>query len=106
MRSTLELQQLGPADWWILRSTTRGAVGLDAFTSSYAQESEWGEQEWQRLFDAATCIVAREAENVVGMVRSVTEPERPETPHLESAWVAPSAGGFPLCSTPLLRSIA
>ena len=91
MESTLELQLLGPTDWRTLRVTRLKAL-LDspyAFTSSYARESEWSEKEWQRMFDAATWVVARETENVIGMARAVTEPERPEARHVESAWVAP-----------------
>jgi ribosomal protein S18 acetylase RimI-like enzyme len=77
----------------------------DAYTSSYARESDWGEAEWRRLFDAANCYVAREAEKVVGLARSLAEPLRPWIRHLESIWVAPThrrRGVF----RSLLRSLA
>jgi ribosomal protein S18 acetylase RimI-like enzyme len=91
MESTLELQLLGPTDWWILRAARLEALldSPDAFTSSYAHELEWGEWEWQQVFDAATWVVARDVESVIGMARSVIEPEQPEARHVESAWVAP-----------------
>ena len=62
----------------------------DAFTSSYAHESAWGELEWQRVLNAATWIVAREAQNVIGLAKSVSEPGLPATRYVESAWVAPT----------------
>jgi ribosomal protein S18 acetylase RimI-like enzyme len=91
MESTLELRLLGPADWWILRAARLEALrdSPDAFTSSYAQESKWSEREWHRMLLAATWIVAREAERVIGMARSINERERPEARHVESVWVAP-----------------
>ena len=45
--------------------------------------------EWQRVLDAATWIVAREAQRVIGLAKSVSEPGRPSTRYVESAWVAP-----------------
>jgi ribosomal protein S18 acetylase RimI-like enzyme len=94
MKSTLELQLqlLGPADWQVLRAARLQALvdAPGAFTSSYARESAWGEPEWRRLFDAASCIVAREAEKVVGLARSTGEPLWPCLQHLESVWVAPT----------------
>jgi ribosomal protein S18 acetylase RimI-like enzyme len=91
MESTLQLQLLGPADWRILRAARLEALGdsQHAFTSSYDHESSWSEREWHRVLNAATWVVAREAESVVGIVRSINEPERPETRHVESVWVAP-----------------
>jgi hypothetical protein len=43
IESTLELQLLGPADWWILREARLEALleSPDEFTSSYDEESEW-----------------------------------------------------------------
>jgi GNAT superfamily N-acetyltransferase len=45
--------------------------------------------DWQRSLKAATWIVAREAERVIGLAKSVSEPGRPSTRYVESAWVAP-----------------
>ena len=66
MESTLELDLLTPLDWRVLRAARLYALldSPDAFTSSYAHESAWGELEWQRALDAATWIVAREAQRV------------------------------------------
>jgi GNAT superfamily N-acetyltransferase len=92
MESTLELDLLTPLDWRVLRAARLYAL-LDspcAFTSSYAQELAWGELEWQRALDAATWIVAREAERVIGLAKSVSEPGHPSTCYVESAWVAPT----------------
>jgi ribosomal protein S18 acetylase RimI-like enzyme len=92
MELTLNLDLLAPADWRVLRAARFGAL-LDsprAFTSSYAREYEWGEVEWRRVFDAATCVVVREAEKVIGLAKSVAEPLWPRTRHLESIWVAPT----------------
>jgi GNAT superfamily N-acetyltransferase len=49
-----------------------------------------GELEWQRVLDAATWIVARETQNVIGLAKSVREPGRPSTRYVESTWVAPT----------------
>ena len=65
-------------------------ISPDAFTSSYAHELAWGELEWQRALDAATSIVARDAQRVIGLVKSVREQGRPSTRYVESAWVAPT----------------
>jgi ribosomal protein S18 acetylase RimI-like enzyme len=92
MELTLNLDLLTSADWRVLRAARLGAL-LDspqAFTSSYARESDWSEFEWRRVFDTATCIVAREAEKVIGLAKSVAEPFRPWMRHLESVWVAPT----------------
>jgi ribosomal protein S18 acetylase RimI-like enzyme len=92
MESTLELDLLTPVDWRVLRAARLYALldSPDAFTSSYAQESAWGKPEWQRVLDAATWIVARDGQNVVGLAKSVREPARPSTRYVESAWVAPT----------------
>lgn len=92
MELTLDLDLLAPTDWRLLRAARLAAL-LDsphAFTSSYAHESGWEEPEWRRVFDAATCIVAREAEKVVGLAKSVAEPWQPRSRHLEAIWVAPT----------------
>jgi hypothetical protein len=49
MESTLELDLLSPLDWRVLRAARLRALvdSPDAFTSSYAHESAWGEKEWQ-----------------------------------------------------------
>jgi ribosomal protein S18 acetylase RimI-like enzyme len=90
--TTLNLHLLTPADWWLLRKARLEAL-LDspqAFTSSYHHEARWGEAEWRRVFDAATCIVAREADTVIGLARSIGESDLPATRHVESVWVAPT----------------
>ena len=93
MESTLELDLMTPVDWRVLQSARLYAL-LDspgAFTSSYAHELAWGELEWQRVLHAATWIVARDAQNVIGLARSASEPGRPATRYVESAWVAYSS---------------
>jgi ribosomal protein S18 acetylase RimI-like enzyme len=88
----LNLHLLRPADWPVLRAARLGAL-LDsprAFTSQYARESGWGELEWRRMFSAATWVVAHEADQVIGLARSVAEPSQPWIRHVESAWVAPT----------------
>ena len=92
MESTLELDLLTPLDWRVLRSARLYALldSPDAFTSSYARELAWGELEWQRVLHAATWIVARDAQNVIGLAKSASEPGRPATRYVESAWVAPT----------------
>jgi ribosomal protein S18 acetylase RimI-like enzyme len=92
MELALNLDLLAPADWRTFRAARLAAL-LDsphAFTSSYACESDWSEFEWRRAFDAATCLVARETEKVVGLAMSVAEPWRPRMRHLESIWVTPT----------------
>jgi ribosomal protein S18 acetylase RimI-like enzyme len=92
MELTLDLQMLTPVDWRVLRAARLRALldSPNAFTSSYVDESGWGEPEWLRLFDAATWIVSRDADKVIGLARSVHEPRRTATRHLESIWVAPT----------------
>jgi GNAT superfamily N-acetyltransferase len=90
--TTLSLHLLTPADWWLLRKARLEAL-LDspqAFTSSYRQEVGWREAEWRRVVDAATWIVAREGGTVIGLARSIGEPDLPATRHVESVWVAPT----------------
>ena len=92
MELTLQLDLLAPVDWRVLREARLSAL-LDspyAFTSSYAHESTWQEPDWRRLFNAATWVVARESEKVIGLARSIGEPELPDTRHVESVWVAPT----------------
>jgi GNAT superfamily N-acetyltransferase len=92
MEATLELDLLTPVDWHMLRSARLYALldSPDAFTSSYAYESAWGEMAWQQVLDAATWIVAREAQTVIGLAKSISEPGCPSTRYVESAWVAPT----------------
>lgn len=92
MESTLELDLLTPLDWRVLRAARLYALldSPDAFASSYAHESAWGEPEWQRSFNAATWIVAREAQKIIGLAKSVSEPGQRASRHIESAWVAPT----------------
>lgn len=92
LASTLNLLVLTPNDWQMLRAARLRAL-LDspqAFTSTYARESGWGELDWRRTFDPGIWIVAQEAENVIGIASSVRAPERPATRHLESIWTAPT----------------
>jgi len=42
------------------------------------------------VLHAATWIVAREAQRVIGLAKSVSEPGHPSTRYVESAWVAPT----------------
>jgi GNAT superfamily N-acetyltransferase len=92
MELTLNLDLLAPADWRVLRTARLQALldSPDAFTSSYAHESRWEESDWRGTFAAATWIVARETESVVGLARSVGEAQLPSARHVESIWVAPT----------------
>ena len=92
MASTLELDLLTPLDWRMLRAARLYALldSPDAFTSSYADESAWSQLDWHRSLNAATWIVAREAQNVIGLAKIVSEPALPASRYVESAWVAPT----------------
>jgi GNAT superfamily N-acetyltransferase len=92
MESTLELDLLTPVDWRVLRSVRLCALldSPDAFTSSFANESAWSQLDWERSLNAATWIIAREAQNVIGLAKSVSEPALPASRYVESAWVAPT----------------
>jgi RimJ/RimL family protein N-acetyltransferase len=92
MESTLELELLTPLDWRILQSARLYALldSPDAFTSTHAHELAWSELEWQRSLCTATWIVAREAQNVIGLAKVVSEPSLPASRYVESAWVAPT----------------
>jgi ribosomal protein S18 acetylase RimI-like enzyme len=91
MESRLDLRMLTPADWRVLRAARLLALlnSPDAFTSTYAREAGWSELEWRRLFDNARWIVARQTQKLVGLARSVGEPEHAMR-HVESIWVAPT----------------
>jgi ribosomal protein S18 acetylase RimI-like enzyme len=92
MELTLNLDLLAPVDWRVVRAARLQALldSPDAFTSSYAHESRWGEPDWRGTFTAASWIVAREAGSLVGLARSVGEPQLPSARHVESIWVAPT----------------
>jgi ribosomal protein S18 acetylase RimI-like enzyme len=92
MESTLNLRLLTDVDWQVLRAARLQALrdSPDAFMSRYDHESRLSELAWRRLFDAATWIVAQEAEDVVGLARSVDDPTMPCVRHVESIWVAPT----------------
>ena len=91
MESTLDLQVLTPVDWWLLKSARLEALrdSPHAFMSRYELEWTRDEAEWRRSIEATTWIVAREAERVVGLARSVVEPLEPWVRYLESIWVDP-----------------
>jgi ribosomal protein S18 acetylase RimI-like enzyme len=101
---SLELQLLAPTDWRVLRSVRLEALfdSPHAFTSTYDCEVRWGEPEWRRFFDAATWVVAREAERLIGLARSVGDRAMR---HVESVWVAPTYRRHGVCCT-LLRGLA
>jgi ribosomal protein S18 acetylase RimI-like enzyme len=92
MALTLELDLLTPLDWRMLRAARLYVLleSPDAFTSSHADEAAWSQLDWQGSLHAATWIVAREAHNVIGLAKSVTEPGLPASRYVESAWVAPT----------------
>jgi ribosomal protein S18 acetylase RimI-like enzyme len=92
VESVLHLEVSALADWRMLRAARLRAL-LDsphAFVSSYADESHWEEPQWQQLLIGATWVVALDAEQVIGLAKSLIEPERPTVRHVESAWVAPT----------------
>jgi GNAT superfamily N-acetyltransferase len=92
MESTLEVQMLAPADWRVLRRVRLEALleSPQAFTSNHAEEERWGELEWRRALHAATWIVAREAQKVIGLAKSVGGKRRSASRHIESVWVSPT----------------
>jgi GNAT superfamily N-acetyltransferase len=92
MESTLNLYLLTSADWRVLKAARLQALcdSPHAFLSRYDHISELSDLEWQRLLDAATWIVAEEAEQVVGLAASIREPAMPWARHIESTWVSPT----------------
>lgn len=94
MRSTLnlDLHLLSPADWTLLRTVRLEALqeSPHAFLSGLEIEQRLSESDWRQMFDAATWIVAREAERVIGLLRSVVDSRRPWVRYLESIWVVPT----------------
>ena len=112
MESTLELDLLTPLDWRVLRAARLYALldSPDAFTSSYAHESAWGELEWQRVLHAATWIVAREPRRTLSGWRSPPASQDGPRPVMSSppGWrpLIADAECYALCCTGLPRSIA
>ena len=92
MESTLNLQLLTPVDWRVLRAARLQALrdSPDAFLSKYDDESRLSELDWRRVVDAATWIVAQEADTVIGLACSLGDQDEPWVRHIESIWVAPS----------------
>jgi GNAT superfamily N-acetyltransferase len=92
MQPTLELQLLSPVDWRVLKAVRLQALqdSPHAFVSSYDSELRLIDREWRRMFDASTWVVAREADDVVGLARSIGDATQPRTRHVESIWVAPT----------------
>jgi ribosomal protein S18 acetylase RimI-like enzyme len=104
MESLLDLQPLTPADWMVLRAARLRALrdSPHAFTSSYGYESGWGELEWRQTFAAARWIIARDGGSVIGLARSVGEPDKR---HVESIWIAPQHRRRGVCRA-LLHALA
>jgi ribosomal protein S18 acetylase RimI-like enzyme len=92
MKSMLDLELLTPLDWRVVREARLAALleSPQAFTSSYAHESGWEQQEWRQAFNFARWMVAREGEEVIGLAKSVGEADVPSARHVESIWVAPT----------------
>ena len=92
MESTFVLRQLMPVDWVVLKQARLEALqeSPHAFMSRYERERQWTESDWRRMFQDATWIIVREATDIVGIARSVVEPEQPQVRYLESIWVAPA----------------
>ncbi len=92
MESTLHLQVLTPVDWPLLKAARLEALkdSPHAFMSRYEVEWRWSDAEWQRAIEAATWVVAYEAEKAIGLARSVIEASRPRVRYLESIWVDPA----------------
>ena len=88
----LDLKVLAPDDWRMLRSARLAALddSPQAFTSSYARESAWGDLKWQRLLKTSTWVVARDGQDVIGLAKSVKARWRPASRYVESVWVAPT----------------
>ena len=107
MESTLNLQLLSRVDWRVLKEVRLRALqdSPHAFMSCYVSELRLSDWEWRRMFDAATWIVARNADDVVGLARSVGDPARPWTRHIESIWVAPTHRRRGVCRA-LLSALA
>lgn len=92
MESTVGLRLLEQRDWQVLRAARLMALldSPDAFTSSFACESKWAEPDWRRMLHFATWVVAHQDETVIGLARSIREPEQPTACYVESIWVAPT----------------
>jgi ribosomal protein S18 acetylase RimI-like enzyme len=92
MESILDLQMLSPVDWRVLKEVRLRALqdSPHAFMSCYDTELRLSDLEWRRMFDASTWIVARQADAVVALGRSVLDLGRPRARHVESIWVAPT----------------
>ena len=112
MDSTLKnLQLLSPVDWRVLKEVRLRALqdSPNAFMSCYDSELRLSDWEWRRMFDASTWVVARDAENVVGLARSVAiRRDRGRVMSSPSGWHRTIAGAecSALCCTPWPRSSA
>jgi hypothetical protein len=78
MESILDLHLLSFVDWRVLKEVRLRALqdSPKAFMSCYDSELLLSDWEWRKMFDASIWIVAREADEVVGLARSVDDPSR------------------------------
>jgi GNAT superfamily N-acetyltransferase len=89
---TWNVRVLSALEWRLLRRARLDALtdAPYAFSSDYRNEAAQTEQDWRRMFDATTWLVAlRGPSDVIGLLGSAREPDQPGARHVESIWVAP-----------------
>lgn len=92
----IEVRQIGPDDWKLLRATRLAALqdAPEAFESTYQGSLAFSEDEWRRRAGAHPVFLAFLAAEPVGMVVGLhDEDTRPGSRDLVSMWVSPAVRG-------------
>jgi len=90
--AVLDIRQLAPAEWSVLRETRLRALcdAPHAFAAPSYSELDLSDHQWRQRCHAATWVVARERGEIIGIAGLVEgEPPHKER-HVEGIWVAPT----------------
>jgi ribosomal protein S18 acetylase RimI-like enzyme len=88
----LNLQELTPVDWLLLRSIRLAALrdSPQAFAARREHEELWTEEDWRETLRSSTWLIARAGLEVVGLTRCIGDERRSWLYHLEAIWVRPT----------------
>lgn len=83
------VQRLRVGDHQLIRDARLAALrdSPAAFLADLAEEDRLSLEHWARSLESSMWVVARLANDVVGLARSVEAPEDPRARYIESVWV-------------------
>lgn len=87
----VRLDWVTPDDWSDLRTVRLRALAdaPDAFASEPSREASWLERDWRSVMEQAQWVVARTAQDIIGVARSSQDAQSPGRRYIEAVWVAP-----------------